>query len=84
MPATPEQIEAQLLKTAQRIEELATTVLKFPTLNTRGSDRLDFHTLPVWQIKDMLTRAYQAGFLDALVESSEQLERLCKKVDNIY
>ena len=35
--------------------------LGFPTLETRGSDRLDFREVAVWTVRDALQRAYEAG-----------------------
>jgi hypothetical protein len=43
------------------LEQIATRTLGIPTLETRRSDRLDFHDLAVWQIKDALRAAYDAG-----------------------
>jgi hypothetical protein len=34
------------------------------TLETRESDSLDFHTISVWQLKAMLTDAYNLGMID--------------------
>ena len=31
------------------------------TLETRNSDRLDFHEVSVWAIKEMLQKAYELG-----------------------
>lgn len=44
-----------------RLEQIATRTLGIPTLETRRGDRLDFHDLSVWQIKDALRAAYDAG-----------------------
>lgn len=46
---------------ADRLEEIAQTVLRIPTLRTRHSDSHDFHELGVWQIKRALQAAYEAG-----------------------
>lgn len=35
--------------------------LGFITLETRHSDSLDFHDVAVWQIKEALEAAYEAG-----------------------
>ncbi|CAA7620531.1 hypothetical protein [Magnetospirillum sp. SS-4] len=45
----------------QALTEIATQILGFETLDTRKSDRLDFHELAVWQIKAALEAAYAAG-----------------------
>lgn len=41
--------------------EIATTTLGLDTLDTRSSDGLDFSDQAVWQIKEALEAAYQAG-----------------------
>jgi len=43
------------------VETIATTVLGLETLETRKGDRLDFHELAVWRIKEALEAAYDAG-----------------------
>ncbi|GIW86358.1 MAG: hypothetical protein KatS3mg108_0682 [Isosphaeraceae bacterium] len=35
--------------------------LGIPTLETRRSDRLDFHDVAVWSVRDALQAAYDAG-----------------------
>lgn len=40
---------------------IAREALSLDTLETRKSDRLDFHDLAVWSIKQALERAYEAG-----------------------
>ena len=44
-----------------RLAEIARTTLGLETLETRRSDSLDFHDLAVWQIKQALQAAYEAG-----------------------
>ena len=44
-----------------RLAEIARTTLGLETLETRRSDSLDFHDLAVWQIKQALQAAYDAG-----------------------
>jgi len=44
-----------------KLAQIAKNVLKVPTLNRRGSDTLDFHSLSVGQIKLALRAAYEAG-----------------------
>ena len=44
-----------------KILEIAEAVLHLETLETRGADRLDFHDLSVWSIKEALYEAYVAG-----------------------
>lgn len=43
------------------IETIAKKHLQLETLETRYADRLDFHDLAVWQIRDALQAAYDAG-----------------------
>ena len=45
----------------QALTEIATKILDLETLDTRNSDRLDFHELSVWGIKAALEAAYAAG-----------------------
>ncbi len=47
--------------THAKLEEIARSVLRIPTLRQRGSDRLDFHDLSVGQIKSALRAAVEAG-----------------------
>ena len=43
------------------VEKIAAEGLGLETLETRKSDRLDFHDMSVWQIKRALEEAYAAG-----------------------
>ena len=45
----------------QLLIQIAQQHLDVETLETRRSDRLDFHDLAVWSIKAALAAAYQAG-----------------------
>ena len=45
----------------QVLFQIAQQHLDVETLETRRSDRLDFHDLAVWSIKAALEAAYQAG-----------------------
>ncbi|RJS12401.1 hypothetical protein DRW03_36475 [Corallococcus sp. H22C18031201] len=45
----------------ETLERIAREVLGIETLETRDSDRLDFHDVPVWTLKEALEAAYQAG-----------------------
>ena len=47
------------------LAKIAHDVLRIETLKTRKSDRLDFHEVAVWTLKDALHRAYFAGRRDA-------------------
>jgi hypothetical protein len=44
------------------IERIALDLLGLETLQARKRDRLDFHDLAVWDIRDALEAAYTAGF----------------------
>jgi len=48
------EVEAALAVIARR-------VLGIPTLEERKSDRLDFHEVSAWGVKDALRQAYKAG-----------------------
>ncbi|RIK82077.1 MAG: hypothetical protein DCC67_07630 [Planctomycetota bacterium] len=43
------------------IQQIAREELDIETLDARHSDQLDFHDLPVWQIRKALLKAYEAG-----------------------
>ncbi|WP_299363384.1 hypothetical protein [uncultured Paracoccus sp.] len=43
------------------ILEIAQRHFFLETLETRNSDRLDFHDVAVWAIRDALEEAYEAG-----------------------
>ena len=43
------------------LDHIAQTILGLETLDTRNSDRLDFHDLAVWNIKAALQAAFEAG-----------------------
>ena len=44
------------------LNQIARDTLRLETLKTRRSDSLDFHDLPVWQLREALKAAYEAGF----------------------
>ena len=52
-------------KTAQQLDKLLAQIaldhLFIETLQTRNSDRLDFHDVSVWAVQSALMAAYQAG-----------------------
>ena len=52
-------------KTAQQLDQLLAQIaldhLFIETLETRNSDRLDFHDVSVWAVQSALMAAYQAG-----------------------
>ncbi|PKM01463.1 MAG: hypothetical protein CVV16_14480 [Gammaproteobacteria bacterium HGW-Gammaproteobacteria-6] len=43
------------------IEAIAKKHLRLDTLETRNADSLDFHDHAVWQVRDALQAAYDAG-----------------------
>jgi len=43
------------------LDHIAQTILGLETLDTRNSDRLDFHDLAVWNINAALQAAFEAG-----------------------
>jgi hypothetical protein len=43
------------------IDEIGKRHLRLETVETRNSDRLDFSVQAVWQIKEALEAAYEAG-----------------------
>ena len=45
----------------QLLTQIARQHLDVETLETRRSDRLDFHDVAVWSLKAALAAAYQAG-----------------------
>lgn len=45
----------------QTLEQIAQRRLRLETLETRKSDRLDFHEVAVWNIQEALNDAYEAG-----------------------
>lgn len=47
--------------TEQQVQKIALDHLFIETLETRHSDRLDFHDVSVWGIKSALEAAFEAG-----------------------
>jgi len=45
----------------EAIKAIAASILHLETLEERRSDRLDFHELSIWSIRDALDAAYEAG-----------------------
>lgn len=45
----------------QQLQQIALDHLFIETLETRHSDRLDFHEVSVWAVKSALMAAYEAG-----------------------
>ena len=48
-------------ETHATLEAIARRVLAIPTLETRKSDRLDFHDVAVWSVREALEHAFNAG-----------------------
>lgn len=57
--------KATATKAAQQLDQLLARIaldhLFIETLETRNSDRLDFHDVSVWAVQSALVAAYQAG-----------------------
>jgi len=45
----------------RQLQQIALDHLFIDTLETRNSDRMDFHEVSVWAVKSALMAAYQAG-----------------------
>jgi len=45
----------------ENLAQIAREYLHIETLETRGSDRLDFHDVSVWGVKAALQAAYDLG-----------------------
>ena len=45
----------------QQMQQIALDHLFIETLETRNSDRMDFHGVSVWGVKSALMAAYEAG-----------------------
>lgn len=60
--------DEQLLTIAQNEMNEAWGEGAFETLDTRGSDDLDFYTVGVWTLKAMLRKAYSAGYEAAVTD----------------
>lgn len=45
----------------QQLQQIALDHLFIETLETRHSDRLDFHEVSVWGVKSALMAAYEVG-----------------------
>lgn len=44
-----------------KLTQIASDVAGISTLEQRGADGLDFHDISVWNLEEMLARAYFAG-----------------------
>lgn len=54
------------------LEPIAQKHFETETLETRNSDRLDFHEVAVWSIRDALAAAYEAGHLQGRIDSAKK------------
>lgn len=45
----------------KELEDIAKKFFRVTTLETRNSDRLDFHDIAVWNMRGALEAAYEAG-----------------------
>lgn len=60
------------------LETIAGSCLNIETLDTRLSDRLDFHNVAVWEVKQALQLAYLAGKKAAANEGIAALKEVLK------
>lgn len=51
----------QEIEVEKELAAIAKRVLRIPALESRNSDRLDFHEVSAWSVKEALRLAYQAG-----------------------
>jgi hypothetical protein len=54
-------------------KKIAKEKLGIETLTSRKRDSLDFHELSVWQVKDALETAFEAGRKEAALEEEDDL-----------
>ncbi len=60
------------------LTNIAATHLNIPTLQTRRSDRLDFHDVSVWAVRSALKAAYEAG--STIAPAVSRLLSVCQMV----
>ena len=65
------------------IDRIAREILDLETLERRNSDSLDFHDLPVWEIKHALETAYVAGARSKDLELRMSIALLVDASDNL-
>lgn len=61
------------------LEKIAKEVLEVGTIETRNSDRLDFHEVAIWSIVSALEKAYELGLkknIKILKEKDKEIEDL--------
>ena len=49
------------LRRDKKLAAFAASMCQVPTLETQNSDSLDFHDVAVWDLRDALVAAYEAG-----------------------
>lgn len=59
--ATVGEAPAVVLAMREAVERIAREVLQIQTLEAQNSDRLDFHEVSVWSVRDALGEAFIAG-----------------------
>ncbi len=57
----------------QQLQTIATDHLFIATLETRNSDRLDFHDVSVWAVKAALQAAFEAGYQSRLTNLEQEI-----------
>ena len=57
----------------QQLQTIATDHLFIATLETRNSDRLDFHDVSVWAVKAALQAAFKAGHQSRLTNLEQEI-----------
>ena len=56
----------------QQLQTIATDHLFIETLETRNSDRLDFHDVSVWAVKAALQAAFEAGQQSHITNNNQE------------
>ena len=56
----------------QQLQTIATDHLFIETLETRNSDRLDFHDVSVWAVKAALQAAFETGQQSNLTNNNQE------------
>jgi len=71
----PAEQDAALGKPDRRLSQISNEHLGIPTLDTQGSDALDFHDVAVWQVEAALKAAFDAGRSAATSARSQDAPR---------
>ncbi|HYD02467.1 MAG TPA: hypothetical protein VEB22_14665 [Phycisphaerales bacterium] len=66
------QLERAKAQSLKETEEAVRKYLDLETLETRNSDGLDFHDMPVWQIREVARLAFEAGYAARAVSVQTQ------------